>query len=177
MSNLKQVEIGNHILAIYQNQESEFDEAFKFLKDGLDNDEIIMIITDRLSKDKIRNRMKKEWGVKVEPMESIGIINIKTTQEWYYDHGFPDTVKISSFWITMTQIAKMRNRRGLRVFADTHNFFQKAHGDNLVNYESTLDSKFDFPLTAICAYDSKDFESLTPLQRAVLTTHHNTIWK
>ena len=177
MNNLKQVEIGNHIIAIYQNQESEIDEAFKFLKDGLDNSEIIMIITDRLSKDKIRNRMKKEWGIKVEPLESRDIINIKTTQEWYYDHGFPEPNRIKPFWEAMAQIAKMRNCRGLRVFADTHTFFEKTHGNELVNYESTLDSKFDFPFTAICAYDSKDIKSLTPAQCDVLFAHHNPIWK
>lgn len=177
MNDLKQVEIGNHIIAVYQDQESEFDEAFKFLKDGLDNNEIILIITDRLSKDQIRNKMKKEWGVNVEPMESRDIITIRTTQEWYYDNGFPEPSKIKAFWQAMTQIAKMRDRRGLRVFADTHDFFEKGYGDDLVNYESTLDSKFDFPFTVICAYDSKDIMSLTPAQCDVLFAHHNPIWK
>jgi len=58
MSRLESVHTGNHIIAIYQNQETAFDEAFQFLKNGLDKNEMIMIITDRLSKEHIRNRIK-----------------------------------------------------------------------------------------------------------------------
>jgi len=174
---LEEVHIGNHIIAIYTDQESKFDEAFKFLKDGLDNNEIIMIITDSLSKDKIRKRMQNDWDVKIEPLESSGIINIKTTEEWYYSHGFPNPFKIKTFWLAMAEIALNRCKNGLRVFADTHDFFEKGFGNDLVNYESTLDSKFDFQFTAICAYDSKDIQSLTPSQRDVLVSHHNIIWK
>ena len=174
---LEQVTIGNHIIAIYTNQESEYDEAFRFLKDGLDNNEMIMIITDHLSDDKIRKRMKNEWKIEVESMESIGIVNIKTTKEWYYDHGFPNADKIKVFWSAMTQIAKVRQLKGFRVFADMHDFFKSGYGNELVNYESTLDPKFDFPFTAICAYDSNDIDSLSEAQRDVLFSHHNPIWK
>jgi hypothetical protein len=50
---LNSIEIGDHILAIYQDKESEFNEAFQYLKDGLEKDETVMIITDRLSHDEI----------------------------------------------------------------------------------------------------------------------------
>ena len=70
MGRLESVQSRNHIIAIYQNQEATFDEGFKFLKNGLDNNEMIMIITDRLSKEEIRNRMKNEWDVPVKNMES-----------------------------------------------------------------------------------------------------------
>ncbi|VVC06142.1 MEDS: MEthanogen/methylotroph, DcmR Sensory domain [uncultured archaeon] len=176
-SKLDSVHIGNHIIAIYQNQKTVFDDAFKFLKNGLDTNEIIMIITDRLSKEEIRNRMENEWNVPVKNLESSGDIQIKTTEEWYYSHGFPDPDKIKSFWQAMSEIARVRCRTGFRVFADTHDFFKKGYGDDLVNYESTLDSKFNFPFTAICAYDSKDIQSLTPSQHDILFAHHGRNWK
>ena len=174
---LEEIIIGNHIIAIYTDKESKFNEAFQFLKKGLDNDEIIMIVTDSLSKDQIRKKMQKDWDVKTDQLESRGIINIYTTEEWYYSHGFPDPLKIKAFWYAMVEIARGRNKKGLRVFADTHDFFEKGYGNDLVNYESTLDSKFDFQFTAICAYDSKDIQSLTPLQREELVSHHNAVWK
>jgi len=176
-SRQESVQIGNHIIAIYPNQETAFNDAFKFLKNGLDNNEMIMIITDRLSKEDVRKRMKNEWNVPVKNLEAMDTIQIKTTQEWYYFHGFPDPAKIKSFWMAMSEIARIRGKIGFRVFADTHDFFRKGYGTDLVNYESTLDSKFNFPFTAICAYDSKDIQSLTPSQCDILFSHHETIWK
>ena len=73
-SRQESVQIGNHIIAIYQNQEIAFDDAFKFLKNGLDNNEMIMIITDRLSKEVIRRRMKNEWNVPVKNLELVDAI-------------------------------------------------------------------------------------------------------
>lgn len=178
MSNrLEEIHVGDHVIAIYTNQESEFDEALDFLKKGLDNDEIIIIITDRMLKDQIHKKMKKKWNVEVEPLESRDIIHIKTTKEWYYSHGFPNTTKIKALWLAMAEIARVAGKKGVRVFADTHYFFEKGDAVHLVNYESTLDSKFDFPFTAICAYDSKDIQSLTPYQRETLVSHHKIIWK
>ena len=70
-SRQESVQIGNHIIAIYQNKEIAFDDAFKFLKNGLDNNEMIMIITDRLSKEVIRRRMKNEWKAPVKNLELV----------------------------------------------------------------------------------------------------------
>ena len=77
-TDLTQVFVGNHILAVYHDNESKFDEAFKFLKQGLDNDEIIMIVTDSLTKNEISKRMEKEWNVKIEKLTSRGVINMNT---------------------------------------------------------------------------------------------------
>ncbi len=178
MSNdLTQVFTGNHILAVYHDSESKFDQAFKFLKQGLDNDEIIMIVTDSLTKKEINKRMEKEWTLKIEKLQSRSVININTVDECHYQNGFPKPFSIKVFWGAMTEIARTRGMRGFRVFTDTHGFFEKGHATELVNCESTLDSKFDIPFTSICAYDSKDIQSLTPDQRSALLTHHNPVWK
>lgn len=57
---LNSVETGDHILAIYQNKEDEFSEAFQYLKDGLEKDETVMIITNHLSYDEILRRMENQ---------------------------------------------------------------------------------------------------------------------
>ena len=175
-TDLTQVFLGNHILAIYHDNESKFDEAFKFLKQGLDNDEIIMIVTDSLTKNEISKRMEKEWNIKIEKFTSRGVINMNTVDECHYQNGFPKPFSIKAFWGAMAEIARTRGMRGFRVFADTHSFFEKGHAAELVNYESILESKFSIPFTAICAYDSKDLQSLTPEQRSALLTHHNPVW-
>ena len=164
VNNLTQVFIGNHILAVYHDNESKFDEAFKFLKQGLDNDEIVMIVTDSLTKNEISKKMEKEWNIKIEKLMLRGVISINTVDECYYQNGFPKPYSNKAFWGAMAETARIRGMRGFRLFADTHGFFEKGHGTELINYESTLESKFSIQFTAICAYDSKDLQSLTPEQ-------------
>lgn len=176
-NDLTQVFTGNHILAVYHDDESKFDEAFKFLKYGLDNDEIMMIVTNSLTKNEISKRMEKEWNIKIEKLQSRGVININTADECFHANGFPKPFSMKAFWGAMTEIARTRGMNGFRLFTDTHDFFEKGHVTELVNYESTLESKFGTPFTSICAYDSKDIQSLTPEQRSTLLTHHNPVWK
>ena len=57
------VETGNHIAAVYSDKDTEFEEAFEFLKSGLEKNEIIMFITDDISKDEIRKKINTEWNV------------------------------------------------------------------------------------------------------------------
>ncbi|MER3407398.1 MAG: hypothetical protein C4292_00835 [Nitrososphaera sp.] len=82
---LETIDIGNHNIAIYPDHASKLDEAFAFLKQGLQNGEAVMLITEDISKDEIRSRMAKEWGggIDVAELEARGEIIIKTTQEWY----------------------------------------------------------------------------------------------
>lgn len=171
------VEPHNHIIAVYQDKETKLDDAFKFLKSGLDRNEIVMIITDDISKDKIRKRMKNEWNVNVDALEPRDYIIIKTTQEWYFPYGKPSAERINPRWVALTEIARIRGKSGVRAFGDTPAFFKHGFVKELVDYESTLDRNFDIPFTAVCAYDSKDYGSLSSEHLKTLHEHHNTIWK
>jgi hypothetical protein len=94
MSRLEKVEIGNHNIVIYPDHKSKLDEAFAFLRQGLQNGEAIMLITEDISKDEIRSSMAREWGVDVAELEARGEIIIKTTQEWYFPKGSVDGRRI-----------------------------------------------------------------------------------
>ena len=85
---LQTLEVGNHVIAVYPNKEEKFNEAFAFLKDGLQRNEVIVLTTTDLPKDEIRARMRNEWKVDVTKLESKGDIIIRTTEEvvfprWY----------------------------------------------------------------------------------------------
>jgi hypothetical protein len=49
----------DHILFIYHTPEKMLESALTFLKNGLDCDESIMIITDKFSKQEIISKMQK----------------------------------------------------------------------------------------------------------------------
>ena len=60
---LKQIEIGNHIFAIYDDKNAKFEDAFNFLKEGIFQNEVAMIITDELTKKEIIDRFEKECEI------------------------------------------------------------------------------------------------------------------
>src|SRR5919197_1688400 len=57
---LQTIEQGNHIIAVYTNKDEKFNEAFAFLKDGLQRNEVVVLTTNDLSKDEIRAKMRNE---------------------------------------------------------------------------------------------------------------------
>jgi hypothetical protein len=45
---LQTIEQGNHIIAVYPNDDEKFNEAFAFLKEGLQRNEVIVLTTTDL---------------------------------------------------------------------------------------------------------------------------------
>ena len=174
---LESVELGNHIIAVYQNKEEKLKETFDFLKQGLDKDEIVMLITDEMPKDKIRQRMRKEWKIDVESLESRDHVIIKDTNEWYFPYDVPNADRLKMHWLALAEIARVRGRHGIRVVGDMAAFFKRGFVEHLINYESALEPRFNIPMTGICAYDSKDVETLSAEQFYVLCKHHVVLWK
>ena len=56
------VKSSNHILAIYPNSREKLDAAFRFLNDGLLNNEAILLITDEINKEDAITRMEKDYS-------------------------------------------------------------------------------------------------------------------
>jgi len=171
------VETGNHIVAIYSDKDAELDEAFEFLKSGLEKNEIIMLIIDDISKDEIRKKINAEWNVDADTLEKNGHLIIKTTPEWYFPYAQPSVHKLNTVWISMIDYPHIKGKNGVRVFADMSAFFRYGFVRELILYESTLEKEFDFPFTMICAYKSKDIETLNQTQQNTLIRHHHLMWK
>jgi hypothetical protein len=47
---LQTIEQGNHIIAVYSNKDEKFNEAFVFLKEGLQRNEVVVLTTTDLPK-------------------------------------------------------------------------------------------------------------------------------
>jgi len=171
------VQLGDHIIAVYQNKEEKLKEAFDFLKQGLDKDEIVMLITDEMSKDKVRQRMQNEWKVDVKSLETRDNIIIKDTSEWYFPYDVPNADRLKMHWLALSEIARVRGRHGIRVVGDTAAFFKRGFVKHLIDYESGLEPKFNIPMTALCAYDSRDVETLSTEQFNILCEHHVILWR
>jgi hypothetical protein len=174
---LQTIEQGNHIIAIYPNKEEKFDEAFAFLKDGLERNEVVVITTTDLPKDEIRARMENEWQLNVTELESRGDIIIRTTEEAYFPDGIPNIQRTIALWSTLVENCIRKGKRGMRVFGDMSVFFKSGFTKELLEYESSLEQRFNLPIIGICAYDSKDIDNNVTLEQIIqLQQHHSTVW-
>jgi hypothetical protein len=174
---LQTIEQGNHIIAVYANKDEKFNEAFAFLKDGLQRNEVIVLTTTDLSKEEIRAKMRNEWKVNVAQLESRGDIIIRTTEEVYFPDGIPNIQRTMALWSTLVENCLSKGKRGIRVFGDMTAFFKNGFTKELLEYESCLEQRFNFPAIGICAYDSKDISNnITLEQIRQLQQHHNPVW-
>ena len=174
---LQTIEQGNHIIAVYPNKEEKFDEAFAFLKDGLERNEVVVITTTDLPKDEIRARMENEWQLNITELESRGDIIIRTTEEAYFPDGIPNIQRTIVLWSTLVENCIIKGKRGMRVFGDMSAFFKSGFTKELLEYESSLEQRFNFPIIGICAYDSKDIDNNVTLEQIIqLQQHHSTVW-
>ena len=175
---LQTIEQGNHIIAVYPNKDEKFNEAFAFLKDGLQRNEVVVLITNDLPKDEIRARMRNEWKANVVELESGGDIIIRTTEEMYFPDGIPNIQRTIALWPTFVEKNCLsKGKRGIRIFGDMTAFFKKGFIKELFDYESCLEQRFNFPAIGICAYDSKDINNnMTSEQIRQLQQYHNSVW-
>jgi hypothetical protein len=173
---LQTLEVGNHVIAVYPTKEEKFNEAFAFLKEGLQRNEVLVLTTNDLLKDEIRVRMRNEWKVDVLELESKGDIIIRTTEELYFPDGVPNIQRTKALWSTLVENSLNKGKRGLRVVGDMGAFFKSGFTKELLAYESCLEQRFNFPVIGICAYDSKDVSSLTSEQIRQLQQNHNPVW-
>jgi len=174
---LQTVERGNHIIAIYPSKAEKFNEAFAFLKEGLQRNEVVVITTTDLPKNEIRARMRSEWEVDVGELESRGDIIIRTTEELYFPDGIPNIQRTMALWSTLVENCLSKGKRGMRVFGDMAAFFRNGFTKELFDYETSLEQRFNFPAIGICGYDSRDINNnMTSEQIRELKQHHNPVW-
>ncbi len=177
MNFLKSLEMGDHVFVVYPNQETKLRDCFSFLKAGLDNNEVIFIMLDCLSKNEIYEKMTKEWNIdNIKELEVKGDAIITTTKEWYYPDGNFSNDRILKKWGLIFSDALKKGKRGLRSFIDVTDFFIEGLENALIAYDKILEKKFSFPFISIYAYKIEDLKEMTTQQFALLYLNHGIIW-
>ena len=171
---IEKLAIGNHIIAIYNTGEEKFQEAFEFLTQGLNRNEVAMLITEELTKKEIIEILKRNFKIhNVEELIDKGDFIVKSTSEWYFPDGVPSYQRTKAMWAELINIIAKRGKVGLRVVGDVSAFFKYGLQKDLIQYEASLEQKFDFPLTAICAYNRADLSKyLTAEEIKSIEEHH-----
>ncbi len=174
VSQLQALTIGSHVFAIYSDTKHELDECFAFLKAGFENGEAIWIAEEDLTKEQIRERIRKEWNVEnLEELEAKGDITITTSREWYYPDGNFNLEKVTAKWQKAVEDAIANGKKGLRAFDAVDGLLKEGFAEELVAFETILGRSFKIPFTAICAYKAPDVASkMTAEQLSTLHLSH-----
>ncbi len=176
MSTLARAHRGEHLLIAFDTTQELIEQSLQFLKAGLlEKDEDILLVTDELPKDTIRERIAKEWNIAedVKGLETNGRVTLMTSAESYLIDGNFDIERIKAMIATRVQRALDSGREGLRCAVDIKPFFDRNMIQELIAWESSVDKQFDLPLTALCAYTIEDIKKLDNSLRIIIREHHN----
>jgi hypothetical protein len=174
---ITQVQDNSHILGIYSSPQRKIEDGLEYLRIGFEKkNEAILMITNELTKNEVRNEIVKKWNIspnKLTDLEKNSIINIKSSTEAYFSTNRIDRDKIDKQFSVLANKAIEKGKRGLRAFGDIKIFFEKGYEKYIIEFEKSFPSSFGFPMTSICAYDLDNFEKLDQQSRKILFDHHN----
>ena len=177
LSPITQIQDNSHILGVYSSPHRKIEEGLEYLRIGFEEkNEAILMVTDELTRDEIRNEIIKKWKIssnELADLEKNGIINVKSSRKFYFSTKIIDCDKIVKQYSDATNKAREKGKRGLRAFADTRIFFERGYEKYVIEIEKSFSSSYNFPLTVICAYDLDKFEKLDQKSRKILFDHHN----
>jgi DNA-binding response OmpR family regulator len=165
---------GEHFLIAFDTPQELIEQSLHFLKTGLlEKHEDILLVTDQLPKDVIREKIAKEWNVNVGSLEANGRIKLMTFREW---HLIDDKFDIERSKTMMTKMVRKSiggGRKGLRSVGDMNPFFSTGMIRQLVAWESSLEKQFELPVTSLCAYIRDNIEQLENSAIEVMQHRHN----
>lgn len=165
---------GEHFLVVFDTPQELIEQSLQFLKIGLfEKEEDVLLVTDNLPKDKIRDKIAKEWNIDVKSLEQQGRITLMTFAEW---HLIDNKFDIPRSKIMMEKLVRKTidsGRKGLRSVGDMTPFFSTGMVQNLVAWESSLEKQFDLPITSLCAYSEDNIKQLDNSGIVVMQKHHN----
>jgi DcmR-like sensory protein len=175
------VQVGHHLMAIYENIDDEINEAYEFLREGLSRNEAVMILTEDVGKHKLLKRIKENESVlggNIEELQKRWNVTIESTSGWYFPDGTtPNPDRIIATFTAMVDLAINNGKKAIRIFGDMSAFFKDGFAMDLLNYESKLGKNFELPLIGVCAFLAENINSLNPKQFEELQECHNAVWK
>ena len=167
---LNKIGRGEHIILIYPNLNTLREIYSNYCNTALKNDELVLIITYYETAEHIRQTLKR-LGIDVEKYERENdLIIIQDSIETHssYTEDFLSLLK------TLDKQQEKRGKNGLSVIADMGVFFHfQNNKDVLIDFESSLPSKFGMNVKRICTYHTGDFDRFEEYEKENLIKSHH----
>jgi hypothetical protein len=97
----------------------------------------------------------RSFGVNVEEYEKTGALDILHYTSVYIKDGKFDIPDVMNTWNNYYREAMAMGFKGLRVTGEMSCFIEHRLVRELLEYEQSLHTTLDIPMTAICAYNSQ----------------------
>lgn len=171
MKSFDSLKRGSHVFVTYYSKVIELYDFYSFLKNGIDNNELVIVFLENYSKDKIDDQVSKFINfTNYENYKMKDSIRIKTTEEWFHPDECSNAEIFFKKWEMLVTNAIKTGKEGIRIFVETNKFMREKFDNALIIYDKILQDLFDFPITSMYIYKKEDIQSMTPQQIAILNS-------
>ncbi len=139
-------------------------------KQALDNNEIVLLITTYDSFDRVLDSLSQA-GICVSKETKEGNLIILDAVKAYQI----DTYGAANFAATLAKRAEKGGKKGVFALTEMGSFFLAERIASLLQYEASLQKKFDIRLKATCTYHKDDLAALPKEQQETLLSSHNRV--
>ncbi|MDQ3837214.1 MAG: MEDS domain-containing protein [Thermoproteota archaeon] len=139
-------------------------------KMALDNNEIVLLVTTYDSFDRIKDSLTQaDISVNNEIKEG-NLVILDAVEAYQIDiHG------ALKFATTLAKRAESDGKEGVFALTEMGSFFIAERIASLLEYETSLQKKFDIRLKATCTYHKGDFATLPKEQQEIILSVHNSV--
>src|SRR5215207_2300862 len=110
---------GEHILVVFETHRALVEQALECLKIGLlEKEDDVMLVSDAIPVDTIRNKIASEWNIDIDSMEGSGRVTLSTFRDWYMPDGKFELQKSITRLSKKLEQSLARGRKGFRCVED-----------------------------------------------------------
>jgi hypothetical protein len=174
LDHINQAEYGAHYIIIYPDLDTLRELYSNYIHKQIEqNNEIVLINPFYETTDSVRQVLSEyNRGLDVSKYEKEKSLVIIDSLEEYFGQE-PDMY----FKKSLANYAKQIGKDGLSILGDIGAYPHKSKHDDLVDYESSLPTKYDVPMKGFCLYHQKDFDKFSNEQKQKLIEYHGKALK
>jgi hypothetical protein len=164
---------GSNVFVTYYSKRLEFHHFHSFLRNGIDNNEMVIVFLESYSKDKFDDNVREFINfATLENYKRKDSIHLKTTEEWFHHNECSNSEIFFKKWENLITNAIKTGKEGIRIFVETNEFMREKFDNAFVIYDKILQDLFDFPITSMYVYKKENIQSMTPEQITILNSSH-----
>lgn len=164
------VPAGTHICQIFNDADERTDSLLRFLSSGLRAGERTACFSENITEPAL-DEFLREQGVSLEDAKRRGAFSLAGTSSAYFHGGTFDPSRMLRLLTDYHQQSVSAGFPHARVIGEmTAEIDRVPGGSRLLEYEAKVSLLLrDFPLTAVCQYDAREFSGSTIMD--VLKAH------
>lgn len=167
---IRQSDFHDHNMLVYPDLATYRKIYSESAKQGLDNNETVLLITTYDSFDRIKDSLTRV-GISFDSETKEGNLIILDAVSAYQ----MDTYGAAKFATNLVKQAETEGKSGVFALTEMGSFFIAERTSTLLDYEKSLQQKFDIRLKAICTYHKEDFATLPKEQQEIILSAHNRV--